>query len=70
MTIVMTTADRLAEVKRAISALISGAQEYQVNGRRVRKAELSGLMKLETQLTAQLASEDGRDVRVAYLGER
>jgi hypothetical protein len=66
----MTTAEKLAAVNRAISAILDGAQEYQINGRRIRRGELSTLLNERRYLEAQLASESGNDVTVGHLGRR
>jgi len=66
----MTTTEQLNEINSAISAILGGAQEYRIHGRLVRKAELSALLKERIRLEAALASQDGRDVAVAFLGER
>ena len=52
-----TTAQRLAEVQAAISKLVSGAQSIQMGDRRVQRADLEQLSKLEDKLTAKLAAE-------------
>lgn len=52
-----TTAERLAEVQAAISAIATGGQEYQIGTRKVRRADLAQLQELERQLQNELASE-------------
>lgn len=46
---------RLQEVQDAITAVLAGAQEYTIGGKRIRRAELSQLMQLEKTIRGQLA---------------
>ena len=66
----MTTAERLVEVQAAISAVLVAGQEYQINGRRFRRADLSELRKMEADIKGQLAAEstDGMRAYVAWGG--
>ncbi|MCE5315174.1 MAG: peptidylprolyl isomerase [Armatimonadota bacterium] len=66
----MTTLEKLDEINAAISAVLNGSQEYAISGRRIRRADLSTLLQERTRLEAQLASENGADIAVAYLGKR
>lgn len=66
-----TTAERLAEVQAAISAVMTGGQEYQIGSRKVRRADLSQLQALESQLQAELAAEsDSTRVYAKWGGNR
>lgn len=53
-----SAADRLAAVRVGIDKVLNG-QEYWVNGRKVRYADLSSLMELERELSWEAAQEDG-----------
>lgn len=66
----MTTAQQLAEINAAITAIVNGAQEYQTSQRRIRRAELSVLLTERKTLEAKIAAESGGDIAVAYLGQR
>ena len=51
---------QLANVRAAIMAIESGAQEYQIANRRLAKADLATLYKRETELKGSIARlEDG-----------
>lgn len=52
----MTTDEQLTSVRAAIAAIEGGAQEYQINGRRVRRGDLKTLYDRETSLMRQLDS--------------
>lgn len=52
-----TTAERLAEIQAAISAILTGGQEYTIGSRKLRRADLAQLQELEQQLQSELASE-------------
>ena len=52
-----TTAERLAETQAAISAIMTGGQEYSIGTRKVRRADLAQLQALESQLQTELANE-------------
>jgi len=53
-----SASDRLVAVRAAIDAALS-AQEYWLNGRKVRRADLQWLMQLETRLQWEVADGDG-----------
>lgn len=48
---------QLAEVQEAISAVMSGSQRYEFNGRAVQRADLEWLHKREDYLANKLATE-------------
>lgn len=52
-----TTAERLAEVEVAISAIITGGQLVRYADRQVTLADLGELRRLETYLRNQLAAQ-------------
>jgi hypothetical protein len=54
---IKTYAEQLEEVQTAISAIESGAQEYQIGGKRVRKGDLAALYKREEYLRS-MVNED------------
>ena len=66
----MTTAEELAEINGAISAILGGAQEYAIGTRRLRRADLGQLLTERRRLESKLASETGADVSVAYFDRR
>jgi hypothetical protein len=68
--VAMTTADQLAVVNQAINAILSGAQEYQIGTRRLRRANLNDLFRERNRLEAKLADESGAGVSVAYFDVR
>jgi hypothetical protein len=53
----MTTQEQLDQVRSAITAIETGAQEYQVGGRRVTKADLKTLYERERVLMQRLDIE-------------
>ena len=65
-----TTAEQLAEINAAISAITGGAQEYQIGSRRVVRGQLSALLAERKHLEAKQSSEQGYDVAVAYFDRR
>lgn len=52
-----TVLEQLTRVQAAIRALETGAQEYQLGGRRVRKADLQTLYARERELKALYDAE-------------
>ena len=51
--------DELAEVKAAISGIISGSQSYKIGSRSVQKADLAALYKRRSTLEDEIRSLDG-----------
>ena len=45
------TLERLTEVKKAISTILEGGQEYQIGNQKFRRADLKVLLEIEKQLT-------------------
>lgn len=52
-----TWGTQLADVQSAISAILNGAQRYEINGRAVQRADLEWLHKRELFLSDKLTSE-------------
>lgn len=59
-----TYLEQLEEVQKAISDLLSGAQEASYNGQKVKKAELSQLVAYEKYLRQQVNKEKRGGIRV------
>lgn len=59
---------QLEGVRAAIAAIEGGAQEYQINNRRLVKADLSTLYARESALEAKIAKYEGNDIYFAELG--
>lgn len=59
-----TYEEQLEEVQKAISDILSGAQEASYNGQKVKKAELTQLLTYEKYLKSQLLSQKRRGIRV------
>ncbi len=59
---------QLENVRAAIVAIETGAQEYQIANRRLSKADLATLYKRETSLKTQIAQLTGNDLYFAELG--
>jgi len=53
----LTATEQLAEVQSAISALLSGAQEVQIDGQRLKMADLAALTAREEILIGRVARE-------------
>lgn len=59
---------QLDNVRAAIMAIETGAQDYQIANRRITKADLATLYKRETSLKKQIAQLSGNDLYFAELG--
>lgn len=59
---------QLENVRAAILAIETGAQEYQIANRRLTKADLATLYARESSLKTQLARLSGSDLYFAELG--
>ena len=55
----MTTAEQLSEVQAAITAILVGGQEYQIGNKKLRRADLNELKKMEKDLQDRLDDESG-----------
>lgn len=64
----------LAEVNKAITAVMIGGQSYKIGSRSLTRANLTELKNLRADLTAQLAEESSsslfRDTSVAFFDGR
>lgn len=64
----------LAEVNKAITAVMIGGQSYKIGSRSLTRANLTELKNLRADLTAQLAEENSttlfRDTFVAFFDGR
>ena len=61
--------EQLEEVQAAISAVLGGAQDYQMNGRRITRANLGELDKRERYLRSMVDREAYGDGVLARWGE-
>ena len=59
---------QLDNVRAAIMAIETGAQDYQIANRRITKADLATLYQRETSLKTQIAQLTGGDLFFAELG--
>lgn len=59
---------QLEGVRAAIAAIEGGAQEYQINNRRLVKADLGTLYAREKNLETRIARLEGNDIYFAELG--
>jgi len=66
----MNTHDQLNQINAAITAIESGAQEYSIGSRRLRRPDLSILYQERRQLLQQLREETGGSVTVAVFDRR
>lgn len=61
---IKTYREQLEEVQKAISEVLTGAQEATYNGQRVRKADLDMLQKREEWLVGKITSQKRGGIRV------
>lgn len=66
----LTTQEQLTQINTAISAIESGAQEYTIGSRRLRRPDLSVLYQERRQLQQQLIQEYAGDTFVAAFDRR
>ncbi len=59
---------QLEGVRAAIAAIEGGAQEYQINNRRLVKADLTALYNRENVLETKIARMEGGDIYFTELG--
>lgn len=59
---------QLERVQTAIAAIETGAQEYQIDNRRLTRADLSTLYARERTLKNAIAAENGYNVTYANIG--
>lgn len=62
----MTTQEQLDEVNTAITAILTGAQEYKIGWRTVRRADLTVLFNMRKDLEDKLNKENGGAIVVGY----
>ena len=69
-----TPAELLAEVKKAIQAVLVGGQSYKIGSRSLTRADLNLLLATRNDLTAQIAAEEDNglfsDTYVAFFDGR
>lgn len=58
----LSPSQRLAQVDKAIEAVLSGGQSYKLGNWSVTRADLSQLRALRSELAAQAAQEGGEDL--------
>lgn len=61
---IKTYEEQLIEVQKAITDILTGAQEASYNGQRVRKADLDMLQKREEYLQSKILSKKRGGIRV------
>lgn len=66
----MSASEDLASINAEIAKITGGAQEYQIGGRRIRKADLRVLLEEKRRLEAKVAEEAGGNVGVAVFDRR
>jgi len=69
-----TPAELLAEVNKAIQAVLVGGQSYKIGSRSLTRADLNLLLATRNDLTAQIAAEEDNglfsDTHVAFFDGR
>lgn len=63
---IQTYEEQLAEVQKAITEILTGAQEASYNGQRVRKADLSMLQAREEYLRRKVETKQRGGIRVRF----
>jgi hypothetical protein len=66
----MTIQEQLDQINAAISAILSGAQEYSIGSRRLRRADLQILFAERRRLETALAEQNGYNTTVAQFSDR
>lgn len=64
------TAEQLAEINQAITAILTGAQSYRIGTRSLTRASLNYLLQERQRLEFKLAGEQGSDISVAVFDRR
>lgn len=71
---IMSNADLLSEVNKAIQKICIGGQSYQIGTKRLTRADLTQLYKMRNDLTAALQIEENtglmENTMVAYFDRR
>ena len=60
--------EELQEVRAAIKAIVTGAQEYQIGNRRLSRTDLSTLYAQRARLKAEIARQENGATFFAELG--
>ncbi|WP_314904997.1 hypothetical protein [Selenomonas artemidis] len=63
-----TLETQLERVQSAIAAIETGAQEYQIDNRRLTKADLATLYKREAALKSAIRTANGENIFYAHTG--
>lgn len=58
----------LSDVENAIQALVTGAKEYRIGNRMVKREDLNNLMDTRDRLKREIARANTSPVRVAKVG--
>ncbi len=66
----MTTQEQLTQINTAIAAIESGAQEYSIGSRKLRRPDISVLYQERRQLQQRLTQEYAGDTFVAVFDRR
>lgn len=66
----MTAQEQLEQINQAISAILSGAQEYSIGSRRLRRADLNILFEERRRLETSIAEQNGFSTSVAVFDRR
>ncbi len=66
----MTTKEQLEQLNKAIEAIESGAQEYQIGSRRISKPNIYNLYRERERLEQKYASENNGGTFVAVFDRR
>jgi len=66
----VTTQEKLEQINTAITAIESGAQEYQIGNRRISRPNIMYLYRERERLEQQLAQETNGDTLVAVFDRR
>jgi len=66
----MTIQEQLDQINAAITAILSGAQEYSIGSRRLRRADLKVLFEERRRLEMALADQQGYNTTVAVFDRR
>ena len=64
---IRTLEEQLASVQDAIEKIESGAQEYQIGGRKLTRADLATLYAREAALRSAIAAQNGKNVSYARM---
>lgn len=64
------TAEQLAEINMAITAILNGAQSYRIGTRSLTRANLKDLLQERQRLEFKIAGESGCDINVAIFDRR